>query len=859
MATWTGSLVRLTTLSASLLASGLAMADARIDPLLNKLMVKAKATDQMHVVVSFKQKGPVTPTQLAALKTLGITKGTTMRSLPIMGAYATPARIKALAKRSDVVSIYYNAPLKYYNMEARQISGSARVYEQPSLMRRAIPYTGKGITVMVNDSGIDTTNPDLPMGTKVVDNVQAVQNSTGSDGITPILHIKNQVNTDLGSGHGTHCAGTVGGTGQGSGGKLRGAAPGADILGYGSGGVLLILDAVGGLDYALTNQFAYRTPVRVVSNSWGSSGPFDPTNPVNISTLALYNSGIVSVFAAGNDGPGEDTHNPYAQAPWVISVGAGEKDGVLTSFSSRGKRKEKGDFTMPDGSQWTYYNEPTIVASGVNIVSTRALTGALPATAAQEDQAGIPAAQLPYYTIMSGTSMATPHVAGVIAQMLEANPNLSPKDVKEIIKKTATNMSGRDTWEVGAGHLNAYAAVAMSAGLRKDYGTTTNAAVDSGSPRAWNAKEILAETNQPSEQVDVSFTPVKGTSTSATVIPKDGVIQISAKVTSLESTIAVVLTEPEGTPGRKSYGSAIATPVLGDTVSVSAPVTDVTRNKPWTVSVRGIGSVSGQSVDPLKQTDGIAAPTFLTVDVSYLNGGGFDGLDDIKNNARRTVIETAITKRLMDARSANNFAAGENLTRAEFANYLVMGANIRQHLPFTATSRSAADVAPESPLYPVVESVLASGGVLRDLTYRMPGVMSLKLNAATGKREFMPNATVSTLELAQSLVKALGPVAYNKVLTHSATGFTYTYVPNPAAPTVTATATITLTGKADLIVSNIDRGYIQSAIDNRILPVTLSGDGKTGTVTIKEAINRGDYAESIVGYNTAYRTGEDGK
>ncbi len=853
MATWTGSLVRLTTLSASLLASGLAMADARIDPLLSKLMVKAKATDQLQVVVSFKQNGPITPAQVHAVKSLGITKGVTMRSLPIMGALATPARIKQLAKRSDVVSIYYNAPLKYYNYEQRQISGSARVFEQSSLLRRTLPYTGRGITVMVNDSGIDTTNPDLPMGTKVVDNVQAAQNTFGND-LTPIVQIKNQINTDLGSGHGTHCAGTVGGTGAGSSGKLRGAAPGADILGYGSGGVLLILDAVGGLDYALTNQFAYRTPVRVVSNSWGTSGKYDPLNPVNISTYNLYKAGIVSVFAAGNDGPGEDTHNPYAQAPWVISVGAGEKDGVLTSFSSRGKRGEKGSFEMPDGSQWTYYNQPTIVATGVNIVSTRALTGALPALAAQEDVAAIPSAQLPYYTLSSGTSMAAPHVSGVIAQMLEANPNLDPMQIKDIIKSTGTNMTGRDTWEVGAGHLNAFAAVAMAAGLRKDYGSTTLSTVDAGAPRVWKATEEVKPGPDPFTKT-VDFVPVRGATTPQPFDVPVGVIQVSARVVSTANPVAVVLTDPNG----KSYGSSIALPVLGDTVTASAPVDATTAGKPWTVSIRGVGSVSGVALDPLRLTDGVGAPESFNIEISMLASGGFKGLGDVgAAHPLKGSIESAISKRLMDARAVDRFAPDEKLTRAELAQYLVMGGNIRQHLPFTATAQSALDIGKDKPLFATVEAVLATGGVLRDLAFRMPGVMVLK-TTPEGRR-FAADGFVSSLEVSQSLVKAMGPAAYAKALNHTGTEYTFTYVVDPAATTpVTKTAKITLEGDVAQVVSTIDRGYIQGAIDNLILPVTLSADGNTGKVTLKKEITRADYAASIVGYSKAYRLGEDGK
>src|SRR5207342_2385147 len=247
----------------------------------------------------------------------------------------------------------------------------------------------------------------------------------GVDTMLPITYTEGVPQTDLGSGHGTHCAGIIGGTGAKSNGRYRGVAPGADLVGYGSGAVLQVLDAVGGLDYAVTNQNSFRSPVRVISNSWGSSGKFDPLNPVSISTYEAYKRGIVSVFAAGNDGPGEDTHNPYAQAPWVISVAAGEKNGRLTDFSSRGKRFEKGTFSTTDGKSWTYYNEPTITATGVDVISTRDPNGALPPLAAEQDAATLPAAYLPFYTVMSGTSMATPHMAGIIALMLEANPNLT--------------------------------------------------------------------------------------------------------------------------------------------------------------------------------------------------------------------------------------------------------------------------------------------------------------------------------------------------------------------------------------------------------------------------------------------------
>ena len=290
-----------------------AHAAARLDAQLQSKITSAAADAPLQVVITYKQSTAPTASQLADLKALGITEGVAMRALPIAGAVATPAEIKALAARDDVASIYYNAPLKYYDVEANKITGVTRAYDNPGDFGRAVPYSGRGVGVVINDSGIDGTNTDVAYGSHVVQNVLANTNLATFDSMLPITYVENVPNTDLGSGHGTHCAGIVGGTGGHSNGVYRGVAPGASLVGYGSGAVLLILDAVGGLDYALVHQFSFKDPIRVVSNSWGTSGKFDPTDPVSVSTYELYKHGIVSVFAAGNDGPSEDTHNPYAQ------------------------------------------------------------------------------------------------------------------------------------------------------------------------------------------------------------------------------------------------------------------------------------------------------------------------------------------------------------------------------------------------------------------------------------------------------------------------------------------------------------------------------------------------------------------
>ncbi|WP_211371747.1 S8 family peptidase [Marilutibacter maris] len=729
---------RICALAAGLLASGVALADAHLDPQLLSRMDSALPTDQLQIVVSYEQSGPATSSQLDALKLLGIDRGVRMQSLPIVGALATPAEIRALAARDDVASIYFNAPLRYFNKEAREMSGAARAVQNPGDYGRAIPFSGWGVTVMVNDSGVDATHEDLKFGENVVQNVLGAQNILAelagelvAPGIVPVTYLENVPNTDLGSGHGTHCAGTIGGTGERSNGLYRGVAPGADLVGYGSGAVLLVLDAVGGLDYAATHQFSFDSPIRVTSNSWGSSGKFDPSNPVNIATYELYKRGIVSVFAAGNDGPGEDTHNPYAQAPWVISVGAGEKDGVLTGFSSRGKRGEMGDFTMPDGSQWTYINEPTVVATGVDIISTRDTAGTLPLLEAQHDAEAIDPAHLPFYTHMSGTSMATPHVSGIVALMLEANPNLTPAQVKDILQRTATNMTGRLPWEAGAGHVNAYAAVAEAAGLRDDHGATVNAL------RSFNANALL--TPGSTQPFSFQFSPVGETGEQSFTVGADAA-WVSVRATIGENTLALVLTDPDGV----RYGSAIALPVLGDTVTTGAPA------KPgvWTVSARGIGSVSGTALDPAGVTNGYGLPGTVEGEISLINSGGYTGMDDVANHPARTAIEYAVANRLVDGDSSRRFRPDAALKRGELAEYLMMGASVRQSLPFSGNG-SFSDLAPGDAAYPFAESVVARGAALRDLGQSQAGVMGT-VNGA-----FRPNDKVTRVSLAYSLVQSL--------------------------------------------------------------------------------------------------------
>lgn len=774
-------LTRLIPLLGMTLCAGTASA-AVIGSHLDNLLTTADVDQPLEIIISYNYDGPVSNLDLAELQAVGVNTGVYFESLPVVGAMATPAQIDAVAADPDVLSIFLNRPLEFFNQASREISGVAKAQAQPSDFNKVLPYSGSGVTAMVNDSGIDATHKDLTFGNHVVENVQAVTNLAAIDGMLPITYIEGQANTDTNSGHGTHVAGTFGGNGAQSSGLYAGVAPGADIVGYGSGGVLFILDGLGGFDYAITHQFSFDAPIRIITNSWGSSGDFEPTDPINLASYAAFKRGISVLFAAGNSGSGEDTHNPYAQAPWVISVAAATKQGQLIDFSSRGLRGESGNFTTPDGREWTYVNEPTIAATGVDVISTRAVTN-LSANGGEGDVDVIAPAHLPYYTMISGTSMATPHAAGIVALIYEANPDLDPLAVKDLLQQTATNMPGRDTWEVGAGHANAYAALVSASGIREDFGDTVKMLRD------FHANALL----QSGGEADYSlfFSPVGGTDVVEFDISAD-TAWISASATVGTNTVALLLTSPDGT----RYGSSISLPVIGEQIGVAAPAMPGT----WQLTVRGIGSISGNAVDPLSLTDGYAVPGYVDTTVRLLNTAGYTGLNDVAGHPAENAIQVAVQRRLMDGFSDGAFKPDADLKRRELAESLTMGAAIRQSLPLDG-GYSYQDVRLNDAFYAMVEAVTAPGGALKDRDQNDSPVMQ-----AEGSR-FHAKQSVNRADLAYSLVQSLA-------LQNEADSFS-------GEVTVDYNGETLLIEDQDQIPAHL-RGYVQLAINLDLIPVRFS-------------------------------------
>jgi len=120
-----------------------------------------------------------------------------LKVLPMAGASLTKSQITNLAKDARVKSIYFDAPLKYYNFNSGQITGGHDVHD--GLTASAYSYTGKGSTIAVLDSGIDGTHPDLLFGEKVIQNVKMAGDLDFAGGRN--LFLEEVPNTDTSSGH----------------------------------------------------------------------------------------------------------------------------------------------------------------------------------------------------------------------------------------------------------------------------------------------------------------------------------------------------------------------------------------------------------------------------------------------------------------------------------------------------------------------------------------------------------------------------------------------------------------------------------------------------------------------------------
>ncbi|WP_040393054.1 S8 family peptidase [Catelliglobosispora koreensis] len=274
----------------------------------------------------------------------------------------------------------------------------------------AAGFNGAGVKVAVLDTGIDVAHPDL------AGQIDEMVSFVPTESVADI------------NGHGTHVASTIVGTGAASNGENKGVAPGADLI---VGKVLGGTDGYGDDSWVLAGmEWAAKSGADVISMSLGS-GPTDGTDPMSMAVDALSAQyGSLFVIAAGNSGP--ETLSSPATAASALSVGATDKQDNLAYFSSTGPVFGSGAI------------KPDLSAPGVDI------------NAAWSSQAPTPS----LYNSISGTSMATPHVSGAAAILMQQHPDWTGQRIKDALMSSAKGLAEWYTpYEVGTGRLDVTAAI----------------------------------------------------------------------------------------------------------------------------------------------------------------------------------------------------------------------------------------------------------------------------------------------------------------------------------------------------------------------------------------------------------------
>ncbi|HEX8749299.1 MAG TPA: S8 family serine peptidase [Pyrinomonadaceae bacterium] len=722
------------------LMAGAGLATPRVDPELNLRLASASNNALFGVILTF-QGERLTDDQVARAGALGITTGVRMNNFPIMAVNATPTQIRELLGWNDLRSIYLNSPVQLYLNQTKPLIGVDRLLKDPGLTQRngGLPVAGKGITIAINDTGVDASHQDLTFmpndpGNKTIQNV--IVNPNDRDGlvirpdaagnpvagITPMTYVENVINSDTNGGHGTHVASIAAGWGTASGGRYSGVAQGASIVGLGSGGGLFILGQIAAFEYAASKQWLYN--IRVINCSWGNSAAeVDPDHPINVASRRLVEqNGIVIVFANGNDGAsGEGTQNRWASIPWVVTAGASTKEGRLAGFSSRGYF---GDAVI----------RPTILTPGTGGPVEKGFTSDVVAARARTNltQNGlnadteIPAAFLPNYTQIGGTSMAAPHLAGVIASILSANPQLQPEDIKALLEKTATPLATYDEFEAGAGLANVHAAVDSVFNPAKPYGnfgftgkglTLTKMAGDqiqgSVAPNSSQSHTFNIPANARFTFVRLEWGAAAG---------EDALVVDNTKLVANDLSLTVNYRDPQKTPATqqaKSDGINLAG-LFGqrETVKLELPASGT-----GTATVRA--GLAGAGV--------LANQPYRIVVTHYLYDSNEAADTASLDEAARLKAFRLIYDRVMGA-EAGAFRPEDVLTRMELARALMMGARVMQYVPNRA---SFSDIAAGSPEQLFAESL------------KREGIMGVTGTA------FGPGAGVTRLEEAVALVRAL--------------------------------------------------------------------------------------------------------
>jgi serine protease AprX len=303
---------------------------------------------------------------------------------------------------------------------------------------QAAGLDGRGIDVAIIDSGVA---PVAGLAGKVVNGPDfsadgAYSNLAGQDGL----------------GHGTHMAGIVAGRDSETGAK--GIAPGARIVNVKVAtydGRTTVESVIQGLDWVVEQKKSKVYNIRVVNLSFGVDGITEYVgDPLSIAVESAWKAGIVVVVSAGNDGTAATSLGSPATDPYVIAVGASD---------TRSTPATNDDTVAPFSSLGTYERSPDVVAPGVGVVSLR-----VPGSVIDDSY---PEARMSSTLFRgNGTSQAAAVVSGVAALMLQANPSLTPNEIKARLVKSAVRLGNADRRLQGSGSVDVVGALRLS-GLAK--------------------------------------------------------------------------------------------------------------------------------------------------------------------------------------------------------------------------------------------------------------------------------------------------------------------------------------------------------------------------------------------------------
>ncbi|HEX7317455.1 MAG TPA: S8 family serine peptidase [Pyrinomonadaceae bacterium] len=601
-------------------------------------------TDDSNVNAAVVYHHPITDSDIATLKALGVRGGTRFVALPVVVITATKEQIVEISKLPAVRHVTDDRTLQWNADNSRAQTGLLRMRQDADLQRfRGIgTLQGNGVVVAVIDTGLDATHPDISKN--VLRNVKLAD----LQGLNPVeflppVNVEKLPDTDQLSGHGTFVGGIIAGSGTSSAGKYAGYAPKAKLVGL-SAGDYSLFNVLAGFDYILSHP---ELNIKVVNCSFSANTTYNEHDPVNVATRMLYERGVNVVFSAGNAGPGMHSLNPYAAAPWVISVGALDERGRLANYSAR------GDF----GSR-TF--RPTLAAPGTSIVSLRASGTNLTGTAGlPADLQGLTATEIPYYTTASGTSFSAPAVAGTIALLLDADPTLTPARIRDILQRTATPMPPYYQHEVGAGALNTHAAALQSAFPDRQIGMF-RAVLNRGQVRfVKDPVQHFSGTVNPGGAVEVNLNVPADTVYAAT--------DVAWGPMSSTNDLGLITFNPWGQiAGQSNYLNLPGLTGKHERTLASLPVQGTWRAR----VTHTLAAVA---------TPQEFAGAFETARAQYAPMADLAGLDAFTiDNIRRAVASLA-----MWPYADGLFRPGATVSRAELAEAMIAGARIPQYVPNT--------------------------------------------------------------------------------------------------------------------------------------------------------------------------------